>query len=221
MGSASSELKAEYDSAIPPANPAASVRAPTPVSLRWLRPGAARHWVAAMTWHAVRRFDITLAGIFVAAGALAFVSCMNRSENISRELLPDFKLTPGDYGWTGRFPGAARFIFGKEVRVQIDTRTVPDEPKVLPPVSTSQAALVRNITPALPAILKRVEEEMAAYNTHEPEFRSFLRDPQVWLSSEHDDGEAWTFVIERTDNPDFGYHAEFKGTNVVEIWAGD
>ncbi len=28
-------------------------------------------------------------------------------------------------------------------------------------------------------------------------------------------------MIERTDNPDFGYHAEFKGTNFVEIWAGD
>ncbi len=128
--------------------------------------------------------DIILASVFLAAGVLAFVSCMNRSENISRERLPDFKLAPADYGWSGRFPGPARLIFGKEVRVQIDTRTVPDEPKVLPPISASQAALVRSITPALPAILKRVEEEMVAYNTHEPEFRSFLRDPQVWLSSE-------------------------------------
>jgi hypothetical protein len=146
---------------------------------------------------------------------------MNRSDNMSSEQLPDFKLRPGDYGWSGRFPGAARFIFGKEVRVQIDTRTVPDQRNVLPPVSAAQAALVQSITPALPAILRRVEEEMVAYNNHEPGFRSFLRDPQVWLSSEHDDGEAWTFVIERTDNPDFGYHAEFKGTNFVEIWAGD
>ena len=92
---------------------------------------------------------------------------------------------------------------------------------MLPPVSASQAALVRLITPALPTILKRVEQEMIAYNDHDPEFRAFLSDPQVWLSSEHDDGEAWTFVIERTDNPDFGYHTEFKGTSFVEIWAGD
>jgi hypothetical protein len=169
----------------------------------------------------VKKFDIVLASVFLAAGALAFVSCMNRSDDPSRERLPDFRLTPGDYGWSGKFPGAARFIFEKEVRVQIDTRVVPDEPKVLPPVSASQAALVQSLTPALSAILKRVEEEMVAYNSHEPEFRLFLRDPQVWLSSEHDDGQAWAFVIERTDNPDFGYHAEFKGTNFVEIWAGD
>ena len=98
---------------------------------------------------------------------------------------------------------------------------MPDNPKVLPPVSERQAVLVRQITPALAAILKRVEEAMIAYNDHDPSFRAFIRDPHVWLDSEDDDGESWTFVIERTDNPDFGYHSEFRGTNYVEIWAGD
>ncbi len=115
-----------------------------------------------------------LVAIFVAAGILAFVSRMNRAESITRQRLPDFTLAPGDYGWSGRFPGEPRSTFGKEVRIQIDTRAVPGEPKVLPPVSTSQAALVRMITRALPAILKRVEEEMVAYNNYEPEFRAFL-----------------------------------------------
>ncbi len=80
---------------------------------------------------------------------------------------------------------------------------------------------MRMITPALPAILKRVEEAMVTYNDHDPNFREFVRNPYVWLDSEEDNGQSWTFVIERTDNPDFGYHAEFKGTEFVEIWAGD
>ncbi len=164
---------------------------------------------------------IILVSTFVAAGSAILVSCTNRSEAITRQRLPEFRLAPGDYGWSGRFPGEPRFIFGKEVRLQVDTRAVLDKAKVLPPVSTNQAALVRIITPALPAILKKVEEEMIAYNKHEPGFRAFLREPQVWLSSQHDDGQSWTFVIERTDNPDFGYAAEFKGTNFIEIWAGD
>lgn len=146
---------------------------------------------------------------------------MDRSDTTTRERLPEFTLAPTDYGWTGSFPGGPHKVFAKEIHVQIDTRAVPDEPKVLPSVSVSQAALVRLITPALPAILKRVEEAMVKYNDHDPDFREFVRNPHVWLDSEEDNGESWTFVIERTDNPDFGYHAEFKGTNYVEIWAGD
>jgi hypothetical protein len=121
----------------------------------------------------------------------------------------------------GKVPGGPLYLFGKEVYIHIDTRAVPDEPRILPPASASQAALVRMITPVLPAILRRVEEAMVSYNDHDPDFRSFLRDPHVWLSSESDDGTTWSFVIERADNPDFGYHTEFKGTNFVEIWAGD
>jgi hypothetical protein len=66
-----------------------------------------------------------------------------------------------------------------------------------------------------------VETELTAYAEKlEPEFRSVLRDPRIWLDAERDDGISWTFVIERTDWPDFGYHVEFKGIEFVEIWAG-
>jgi hypothetical protein len=170
---------------------------------------------------AVKMPHVVLACIVAVAVCLLLASCMNRSDAITRQRLPEFSLTPTDYGWNGRFPGQQHLIFGKEVCIAIDTRLVPNKPKDLPPVSASQAALVRRIIPALPAVLKRVEEAMTASTSHDPEFRSFIRDPRVWLSSEHDDGESWTFVIERTDNPDFGYHAEFKGTNFVEIWQGD
>jgi hypothetical protein len=146
---------------------------------------------------------------------------MNRADASTKERLPEFVLAPTDYGWTGRFPGGPWRIFDKEVSVEIDTRAIPGDPEALPPVSVSQAALVHMITPALPAILTRVEQAMVKYNDHNPDFRKYVRNPQVWLSSEKDDGLTWTFVIERTDNHDFGYHTEFKGTNFIEIWAGD
>ena len=147
--------------------------------------------------------------------------CMDHSATINKDRLPEFSLVPTDYGWKGRFQGGLFRVLGQEVSFQIDTRAVPDEPKTLSPISESQAGLLRSIANALPAILQKVEKEIIAYNDFEPEFRQFLRDPQVWLSSETDDGESWTFVIERTDNPDFGYHSEFKGTNFIEIWSGD
>lgn len=146
---------------------------------------------------------------------------MNRADPTTKERLPEFLLEPTNYGWTGKFPGGPWRIFGKEVSIEIDTRVVPDKPKVLPSVSVSQAALVQKIIPALPAILTRVEQAMVEYNNHDPDFRKYITNPQVWLSSEKDDGQTWAFVFERTDNPDFGYHAEFKGTNFIEIWAGD
>lgn len=156
------------------------------------------------------------------ATLLLMSACMSHSDAITKERIPEFALAPTDYGWGGRFPGVElRTIFGQEVRVKIDTRAVPDEPKILPPVSERQAGLMRVIIPALPAILKRVEEAMVVDNVHDPDFRQFIRNPHIWLNSEEDDGESWTLVIERTDNHDFGYHTEFKGTKFVEIWAGD
>ena len=137
-------------------------------------------------------------------------------------LLPELSLAPGDYGWTGQLPEEIHRLFGREIGVEIHTREVPDDPKVLPPVSQSQAALVGSIKISLPAILKRVEAEMVEYNQKfDPDFRGFIKRPHIWLRSSKDDGMSWTFVIGRTYNPDFGYHAEFKGTEFVELWSGD
>jgi len=141
---------------------------------------------------------------------------------MSNQFLPEFNLQPDEYGWTGRFPGGPHCLFGKEISLEIHTRSLRTRPKVLPPVSASQAALVSAITPELPTILKRVEEELTAYNRkYDAGFKEFVRDPHVWLSCESEDGTSWTFVVERIDSPDFGYHAEFKGTKFIELWAGD
>ena len=135
--------------------------------------------------------------------------------------LPEFSLTPNDYGWSAQLPGSPR-LFGHEVFMEIHTRLIPSEPKVLPPVSRSQASLVRSLIPALPSLLQRVESELRAYNQKiDPDFHKVIRRPHIWLSSESDDGVSWTFVVGRTDNPDFGCDLEFRGTEFIQLCTGD
>jgi hypothetical protein len=106
--------------------------------------------------------------------------------------------------------------------LEIHTRRIPNEPKVLPPISPNQAVLVKKIARALPLLIKQLEQEFIIYNQEfDPDFREFLTHPHVWLDAEAKDKTTWTFVVERIDNPDFGYHAEFKDVEFVELWAGD
>ena len=136
--------------------------------------------------------------------------------------LADLILTPHDYGWSAPLPPRSPTLFGLAITVDIHTRTIPSKPEILPPISSGQGALVRSLLPHLVSIVRRVEAALTAYRERfEPEFRSTLRDPQIWLDAERDDGISWTFVIERTDWPDFGYHVEFRRLEFVEIWAGD
>jgi hypothetical protein len=133
-----------------------------------------------------------------------------------------FDLAAGEYGWSAAFPPGSPCLFGKEISLEIHTRMTPNDPPTLPPISASQASLVDSIIPVLPSLVQRVEIELEAYSKEfNPEFQKVISHPHVWLNSENDDGLSWTFVVERSDAPDFGYHAEFKGTEFVELWAGD
>ncbi|AOS45959.1 hypothetical protein Verru16b_03050 [Lacunisphaera limnophila] len=58
------------------------------------------------------------------------------------------------------------------------------------------------------------------HQDHEPAFQDFLDRPHIWLDYECD-GKTWSFVVGRTDNPDFGYHADFRGLEFIELWAAD
>jgi len=141
---------------------------------------------------------------------------------MSKVRLEEFHMMPGEYGWTAKLPTGSPRLFGREISLEIHTRTSPGESSTTPPITVSQAALVRSVVPALSLVVERVATELRLYNEKfDPKFEELICEPQVWLSAENDDGVAWTFVVERTDNPDFGYHAEFRGTEFIELWAGD
>jgi hypothetical protein len=140
---------------------------------------------------------------------------------VPNDNLPEFNLQPNQYGWHAPLPKAPLF-FGRKISLEIHTRLIPSDPPVLPPISNSQAALVRSLIPALPSIIQKVEREMIGYNEKwSPDFRAAIDNPHIWLSPEEDDGVSWTFVIESTQNPDFGWHAEFRGSEFIELWSGD
>jgi hypothetical protein len=140
---------------------------------------------------------------------------------MDNRFVSEFSFTPGEYGWTGRFPNGPYHLFGKEIGLEIHTRQIPQDPKILPEATKNQTALVCRIASNLPAILKRSEAELTAYNQEsDPTFLEFIRHPHVWLDCERD-APLWTFVVGRADNPDFGYHLEFSDSEFLEIWAGD
>jgi hypothetical protein len=140
---------------------------------------------------------------------------------MNTEALQEFSLTPIDFGWSGSFSADHRF-FGHQIRLEVHTRLTPDGPKLLPPVSSKQAELVRKISENLTKLIPLLEREFTTFNQgFDADFQRFIRRPHVWLSAKTEDDLAWTFVVERTDNPDFGYHADFRATDLIELWAGD
>jgi hypothetical protein len=134
--------------------------------------------------------------------------------------LADLNFTPHEYGWRALLPNFPRFL-GREVSIDIHTRSTPSNQQMLPPISATQAALVRSILPFLALIIDRVERELVKYQKDDDGWRAIVDNPNIWLSNEDDDGESWTFVIESTENPDFGWHVEFKLLEFNCIWAGD
>ncbi len=141
-------------------------------------------------------------------------------EAMNDSQLPELRLFPYEYGWHANLDESLR-LFDHRVNLEIQTRLIPTKPAVLTPVSKTQAELVRKIIPDLSSLLSRVETELRNYNSSDPEFLTEFNDPRIWLNCETDDGASWTVVVGRKDWPDFGYHAEFNGTEFVELWAGD
>ncbi len=148
------------------------------------------------------------------------------SEFMHGDLLSALNLQPHKLGWSGLIRDAPRF-FGREISIDVHTLEFDIEHHnrkdgVAPPaISAKQASLVRLILPALSSIVECVEREMTDVEASDPGFREVVRNPHVWLSAEADDDLSWTFVVESTMNPDFGWHFEFKGAEFLEVWSGD
>jgi len=141
---------------------------------------------------------------------------------LSSENLNGFTFQPYDYGWKGTFPRGDYKLFGKVVSVDIETRQTPNNPMKLPNISQAQEKLIHEIAVNIPSILEIVEHKLTQFNKeHDREFYRFIDTPHVWLNSEEDNGKSWSFVVGRSDNPDFGYHLEFENQKFIEIWAGD
>ena len=138
---------------------------------------------------------------------------------MNNEHLQEFDFVVNEFGWIAKIPGSPQLL-GQEVTLFIST--FPEKAEECAGVSKKQAELLRSIVPSLTELLKRVEYELVAYNKDsDPEFYTAICNPQVWLNIEDNDDCSWQVVVQRSDSPDFGYHAEFKGVEFVELWAAD
>lgn len=131
------------------------------------------------------------------------------------------RLNANPFGWEGQLIGAPR-VLGQPLEVRFETRQTPDDTWLLPPVTRAQATLFRRIQSQLSGLLDQAERALIADNRKDPHFRLQLTNAHLWFPAEQQkDGRRWSVVIERTDNRSFGYHVEFDGLDLLEVWAGD
>ena len=134
----------------------------------------------------------------------------------------DINLHESKCGWTAAVPVSRGAFFGQAVRLDIQTRSFPQESQ--PPVpSEPEVALASAVLEDIGRILREAEAQFTSYNAKTaPNAIFHVRDPHIWISREYiAPGTLWSFVVGLQEAPDFGYHIEFDGAACIDIWAGD
>jgi hypothetical protein len=135
-----------------------------------------------------------------------------------RNVLTDETWQKSATEWVRDVPAAIGTFMGKRLRADIDfSETGTTEP------SKQAGALLDEILADLPAILRKAEAALAEYEQGtDRDYSSHISNPRIWiLEGREEDPKAWTLVVERDDWQDFGWHIEFIGSDLVELWAGD
>lgn len=93
------------------------------------------------------------------------------------------------------------------------------------PVEDDEIALVHKINSWLPNLLPSMVDQLRQYDdelTDQKVFETELVNPTILICPyEGDPPESWSFTLDRSSIPDFGYHLEFVADGFKEIWAGD
>jgi hypothetical protein len=134
------------------------------------------------------------------------------------------RLRRHDTGWRGVLPPSLGTFFGHPVGIEIETLSDADGPP--PAVNPDELGLAKAILARLPELLRIAEKRFADYTAgREPLAHERVREPQVWILRDDFEDYAglgrWTFVVGRSDWPNFAYHLVFDRLEFVKIWAGD
>jgi hypothetical protein len=125
------------------------------------------------------------------------------------------------WGWQAELPGAA--FLGRQVGLQIDTRSVPgDGPPPMP--DAAEVGLARLVLGGLPEVLAEAERQYRAYHAGAPAAVERAHEPCVWLSRAalaRDGPDRWAVVVGIAGAEDYGTHVEFAGLSCVGAWSGD
>ena len=150
----------------------------------------------------------------MAGKSLHETDCCVASESMIQK--SSFQETERD--WIASVPPGFGVLFGQPLSIKVGRHI--DEGDSMADESLD---LVRQILATLPEVLRLAAAALERYEKNDQPVLACLTRPYIWLGTENDDEDKtlWTLVVERSDWPDFGYHIEFKGTDFVEIWAGD
>lgn len=148
---------------------------------------------------------------------------MNPINTMAEQLLG--RLEQDEGGWKVQLPDELGLFLGKNLSLCITTLGLWEDGDV-PPPSKEELSLAQTILANLKPVLKESETQFTKYNIkHDPDAQSHICDPHIWLWRDtlnmNGTNSRWIFVILRDDEPDFGYHIEFDGTQFQEICAGD
>lgn len=123
-----------------------------------------------------------------------------------------------EYGqWVREVPRSQGTFLGEPIAVAIDRGSAGEQGP-----QAAERALLEQILAQLPSILKTAEKALADYEEGAArDYEAHIEGPTIWVPKDHRRPAEWTFVVERDDWEDFGWHIEFEGVEFVEIWAGD
>jgi hypothetical protein len=119
--------------------------------------------------------------------------------------------------WTREVKETLGTLLGMPIRIVVEGATVAEhgpQPRDL--------ELIDEILASLPSTLRKAEAALAEHERNtQRDYATHIKNPHVWIRDDRDDPREWTLIVERDDWPDFGWHIEFRGSELVEIWAGD
>ncbi len=119
--------------------------------------------------------------------------------------------------WTRYVPSTNGTIHGKEIAVRIDRKSRGDRrPR------DGDLELLHQILADLPAILTSAQAALSDYERDASgAYLAHVHNPHIWIPEDQEDPKEWAFVVERDDWPSFGWHIEFQGSKVIEVWSGN
>jgi hypothetical protein len=120
--------------------------------------------------------------------------------------------------------GTGIFFLGKEVEINIDTKTDSEEP--LYEIYDDQIQTLNIILPKWEELAKQVLEGiLEGGHVTEEELNRVVNNPKIWLGMDYKTkrpwgNNKWSVVVGVIESEDFGWHIEFEGTEFIEAWAG-
>ena len=131
----------------------------------------------------------------------------------------DFRLESdgfSDPDWRTKLPVSQGTFLGQVIDISIDCRSTKDTTP-----NEEDFSLIELVLSHLATILPATEAALDDYNTGAVfDYKELAINPTIWIPEERDTPTEWSFVVERKDWPDFGWHIEFDGGKFLDIWSG-